>query len=71
MREDGGDRKRGSSGVNKRLLLAHPQSQRPTPRDIVISLDILNVIMKDEFSVSVQKCPVGEGATSRLRYMKR
>ena len=34
--------------------VAHPQSQRPTPRDIVIPLDILSVIMKDEFSVSVQ-----------------
>ena len=35
------------------MPVAHPQSQRPTPRDIVISLDILSVIMKDEFSVSV------------------
>ena len=40
-----------------RLCVAHPvahsQSQRQKPRDIVISLDLLDVIMKDDFSVSV------------------
>ena len=33
--------------------VAHSQSQRQKPRDIVISLDLLGVIMKDDFSVSV------------------
>ena len=36
--------------------VAHSQSQRQKPRDIVISLDLLDVIMKDDFSVSVHTC---------------